>query len=347
MVMFWLVILILTLFSLIIIVRPLVLTSEPNYMTAVILIILLPLCSLSFYFYLGYYHQVAQWMTTKERAAVVKNEINKLGSREAITLALKKRLEQLPMNAENAKGWFILGKLYTSEHKNNEALDAFRKAMALSPGNIEYILQYVSTKLLAHEGLDDESKNLLEKILKKQPNNVNAINLLGVDAYLHKEYAVAIRHWENLLQYFAPDSTDAQAVLEMIRQAQQDLTTSVKSKTLKIKVQISVDELLKGKINPSDTLFVYALSAKGPKIPLAVTKQAFFRSNVTHVTLDSNQNMLPDKHLSKGQEVYIEARISKSGNALPSKGDLVGKSPVFKMNADEVLVDLNIKNIEN
>jgi cytochrome c-type biogenesis protein CcmH len=46
-------------------------------------------------------------------------------------------------------------------------------------------------------------------------------------------------------------------------------------------------------------------------------------------TLDDSQSMLPGRNLSAAGRVTIEARISKSGQALPAAGDLQGTSAII------------------
>ena len=49
-------------------------------------------------------------------------------------------------------------------------------------------------------------------------------------------------------------------------------------------------------------------------------------------------SMAPGMKLSTAQAVRIEARVSKSGNAMPQPGDLVGASAVVKPGARDVKV---------
>jgi cytochrome c-type biogenesis protein CcmH len=58
----------------------------------------------------------------------------------------------------------------------------------------------------------------------------------------------------------------------------------------------------------------------------------------TTFTLDDTQAMSPATRLSSAQAVRIEARISRSGNAAPQPGDLVGSSGVVKPGARDVRI---------
>jgi cytochrome c-type biogenesis protein CcmH len=72
-------------------------------------------------------------------------------------------------------------------------------------------------------------------------------------------------------------------------------------------------------------------------MPLAVLREAASPLPRTF-TLDDSQSMRPDAKLSTADKVIVEARISRSGHALPASGDLVGTSAPVKPGAREVAV---------
>jgi cytochrome c-type biogenesis protein CcmH len=71
------------------------------------------------------------------------------------------------------------------------------------------------------------------------------------------------------------------------------------------------------------TLFIYAKQPNAPGPPLAVLRVRAEHWPVTFTLNDANA-MVPGRNLSNAKAVQIEARISKSGDALPQSGDLVG-----------------------
>ena len=54
--------------------------------------------------------------------------------------------------------------------------------------------------------------------------------------------------------------------------------------------------------------------------------------------LDDTMAMTPTAKISGAQAVRIEARISRSGNATPQPGDLVGSSVVVKPGARDLAI---------
>ena len=93
----------------------------------------------------------------------------------------------------------------------------------------------------------------------------------------------------------------------------------------KAHIQGSVDigPGLRGRAVAGDTLYIYAkqIGAGGP--PLAVLRVSADRWPVSFALDDSNA-MVPGRDLSHADKVLLEARVSRSGNAIPQSGDLVG-----------------------
>jgi cytochrome c-type biogenesis protein CcmH len=71
------------------------------------------------------------------------------------------------------------------------------------------------------------------------------------------------------------------------------------------------------------TLFIYAKQPNAPGPPLAVLRVRAEHWPVAF-TLNDGNAMVPGRNLSNANTVQIEARISKTGDALPQSGDLVG-----------------------
>ncbi|HEY6925434.1 MAG TPA: hypothetical protein VI653_18295 [Steroidobacteraceae bacterium] len=86
---------------------------------------------------------------------------------------------------------------------------------------------------------------------------------------------------------------------------------------------VQIDDKLASLATPGTTLFIYATDTASPGPPLAVLRLRVEHWPVTFV-LDDADAMIPGRNLSSVKSVQLEARISPSGEALPSPGDLVG-----------------------
>lgn len=87
---------------------------------------------------------------------------------------------------------------------------------------------------------------------------------------------------------------------------------------------VQIDDKLASLATPGTTLFIYATDTASPGPPLAVLRLRVEHWPITFV-LDDADAMIPGRNLSSVKSVQLEARISPSGEALPSPGDLVGR----------------------
>ena len=89
-----------------------------------------------------------------------------------------------------------------------------------------------------------------------------------------------------------------------------------------IKVRVEIGDALKAKVQPGDTVFVFARATQGPPIPLAV-KRLTVAQLPTTVELADSDAMRPDLKLSGYPEVQLTARVSRAGQ--PVKGEWIGR----------------------
>jgi cytochrome c-type biogenesis protein CcmH len=91
------------------------------------------------------------------------------------------------------------------------------------------------------------------------------------------------------------------------------------------------------KAKPTDTVFIFARAAEGPRMPLAILKRQV--SDLPFkFSLDDSQAMTPAMKLSNFPEVVVGARVSQSGTAAPQSGDLEGLSGTVKVGAKDVAI---------
>ncbi len=95
--------------------------------------------------------------------------------------------------------------------------------------------------------------------------------------------------------------------------------TAVSSRSVKLKV--TLDPALQAEVSASDVVFIYASAMTGSKMPLAVVKKRVGDLPV-YIALDDSTAMTKSHKLSSFATVKVGARISKSGGAVASDGDL-------------------------
>ncbi len=100
---------------------------------------------------------------------------------------------------------------------------------------------------------------------------------------------------------------------------------------------------LAAQVAPGDTLFIFARAEGGPRMPLAIVR-AMASELPRQFRLDDSQAMAGGPTLSSTARVRIEARISRSGEALPRSGDLRGESAVVAPGTQnvEVVIDRSV-----
>ena len=212
----WLGIAAFVLVSTFILIKPL---FKPHREVAIALFILIPLLTLSLYGYLDYSRELNQWWISERQEGIVKQMLNH--SPREIMDQLKTRLQQDP---NQPQGWYLLGNLYLGMKRYPEAVQALSKANQLQGGIAKIQLALAEALFFANRHqLNAQSKQLIQEVLKEEPDNINAINLLALDAYHAKRYPQAIGYWEKLLPRFPENSESHQMLLQLIANAKKKM----------------------------------------------------------------------------------------------------------------------------
>ena len=74
---------------------------------------------------------------------------------------------------------------------------------------------------------------------------------------------------------------------------------------------------------------LFARAAEGPRMPLAILRLPAGNWPASF-QLDDSQAMSPELKLSGFAQVVVQARVSRSGQALPQSGDLIGQTAALK-----------------
>jgi len=213
---------------------------------------------------------------------------------------------------------------------------------------------------------------LLQQALKIDGENMTALLLAGTDAFENRSYKVATTLWSQLLKQLEPGSEDARMIEASIARAQElgggkvakvgageptkqqggraedallavanGDTAKPKDKTASsgksVSGRVELSATLREKAKPDDVVFIFARAANVDGSPAARMPLAAQRARMADLpltfTLDDSQALRPEATISSVPSLRVEARISKSGNATPAKGDLAGKSAIIKPGA--------------
>ena len=240
------------------------------------------------------------------------------------------RLEQrMRENPEDPEGWLMLGRSYAAMGQLQTALDALQQADRRRPDHpFTLVAQAEVLAALQGDSLDGQPIALVERTLEIEPDFPRGLWLAGVHAFNSGDRERARELWQRLVAVpgLSPDAL-AQ-INEAIAQtggAREPARATATSGDVSITASVQLSPSLTSRLNGSETLFVFAQAQGGPPMPLAVVRRAASELPLT-VTLDESMAMTPQMTLSSFDQVVVSARISRSGSATPSSGDLQGRS---------------------
>jgi cytochrome c-type biogenesis protein CcmH len=259
-----------------------------------------------------------------------------------VTAKLAARMQQNPGDAE---GWKLLGRTYRAMERFGEANDAYRKAVELTPQDADLLADYAeSLALAAGRSLAGEPTRLLDRARKLDPRNTKALTLSGSAAFERQDYKTAIGYWETVIKQPGVGSELAQALQKGVDESRARLTGKpvavVPAGKERVTGIVNLDDSLKSRVRPEDTVFVFARAATGPRMPLAIVKIKV--ADLPYkFSFDDSMAMMPERKLSQFADVVIGARVSKSASATPSAGDLEGISDKIKPGRTGVRVTID------
>ena len=271
--------------------------------------------------------------------------------------------QRLAANPEDAEGWALLARGYQSSQQFEKALAAMRKVRELAPDDLDAQVGYAEALALSAPGrsIGGESADLIEDALRRDPTHQRALWLAGIAGMQRGDSATALKHWRTL-EALLPEGSEIRATLgEQIRNAESPnnpasaepaavaaneptATPTPAASAASVTVSIRLDPALQDKVSASDTLFVFARAANGPRMPLAIQRLSAGDLPVT-VTLDDSTSMMPTMKLSQFPDIVIGARISKTGNATPASGDLQALTEAMNQSAIKDHVQITIDEV--
>lgn len=241
---------------------------------------------------------------------------------EAI-VQLERRLADEPGSVE---GWVLLGRSRAAQQDWPAAADAFGKAQALLPEEPDLMVELADARMrAAPDGrFPADAVALLERAVQLRPDHQRALFYLGAQQLQAGQPAEAAGTWGRLLPLV--DASTAKALrpqLDMAReQAGLPPLEPVPEATTgpRLAVTVELDPALAEQLAPGSTLYVFARTLEGG-LPVAVKRLPAGEFPVT-VELSDADGLMPTQKLSAQARVVLMARISRSGDAGASPGDL-------------------------
>jgi cytochrome c-type biogenesis protein CcmH len=283
---------------------------------------------------------------------------------EQMGAMMDKLAARLKENPGDAGGWAMLARSYGVLGRSAEAVDAYAKALALSKNDAGLMVDYADALAVKNNrSLAGEPMKLITRALKLDPRNVKALAMAGTDAFDRKDYRTAVKHWEQVVEFGGPDNLFVQQIQAGLAEARQlaglppapaaassglvavppttvpASTAAVAATGGTIQGTVTLAAALIREAKPEDTVFIFARAAEGPRMPLAILRRQV-KDLPVNFTLDDSMAMSPAANLSKAGRVTVGARISRSGNAIPEKGDLAGQSAPVTVGAKGLVIEI-------
>ncbi len=255
---------------------------------------------------------------------------------------LERRLQDEPGNVD---AWLMLGRLQRSQDNFQAAEKSFGKALALNPDDDIAVERAEVVAQIQGGDFSGEPWAVLQRILKANPNQNNALLLAGSASYSEGRFAQAVQYWERVRASLPPQSPDLNALDSALAQAREKLASgrspspapaqpprsaasaasagaasASPAALARISGRVSLAPALASQTSAADTVFIYATPVGG-RMPLAIVRTTVGALPFDFV-LDDSQAMGPQSKLSSASEVVLKARISKTGQAMAQPGEL-------------------------
>jgi cytochrome c-type biogenesis protein CcmH len=254
---------------------------------------------------------------------------------------------------DDAQGWGLLARSMSALGRFKESAEAYAHLATLAPKDPQVLADYADALGMAQgKTLTGKPFELARAALAIDPRHKKALALAGTASMHAQDYRAALGYWEALAAELPPGSEDeaqVRAIMEEVRgkaaAAGKPLAAAkaiaqapaAAAPAQSVSGTVSISPAMAAKVAPGDTLFVFARAEGGGRMPLAVLRRTAGELPM-RFTLDDSMAMTPASRISGAPAVRIEARVSRSGNAVPQPGDLVGASAVVAPGARDLAI---------
>lgn len=269
----------------------------------------LPALAVSGYFWLGDVGALNELAATRSVEASMSAVPQELGAEHSVARMVARLETKLQASSQDAEGWALLGRSYGYLKQHDKAVAALTRADALNGDNPRTMADLAEALMLANgHRVDTRVQALLDRVIALEPEH-----------------------------------SKARLLLELMHRDTKPVATSMPAAAASgsLTVRVSLVPALRTALKPEATVFIFARPAQGVRMPLAIVRRSA-RELPVEVALSDAQAMSPDHRLSQFERVVIGARVSVSGSAMASAGDLEGLgAPIVWARAGAVNVEID------
>lgn len=299
-------------------------TGSPRRVVAMVMLVLMLAAGTALYGYYGNWRIGAEGVEAASTRAVVD-----------MVAALDQRLHT-PAGQDDLQGWTMLGHSYMIMGRYADALEAFGHARSLSKDADPQILSsYAEALTLSDPGaFMDKALPVFEQVLKTDPHNVQALWYGGLGALQRGDKGLAVSRWNGILAQDPP--------LDYRRYIEKAITDAggvpAAAGSAFVSLHVSLAPALAKALSPDTVVFIYAQPKSGAGGPPLAVRRLQVKDLPLDLKLSDQDAVVPGRTLSGYDDLQLTARVSRSGNAIPQTGDLVGRGEWLKATTKPVTI---------
>jgi cytochrome c-type biogenesis protein CcmH len=328
----------------------------------VAMVVVLPLAAVALYSRISNF----PWDSPNAAAAVPSGHgEGGAGDMKEITAQLEARLAANPSDVE---GWQMLGRTYLVTGDSVKAAAAYQRAIDLTGGNDAALkLDLAEALILTQDpAVQEQARQIVDAAIEADAANAKALWYSGLMAIRGGDKETAKARWSKLLALSPPEEIRQIVVAQLAELGVESPAMAAAPPPATgagggmgggmgggtapsgtadgppptgrtIRISISVDPKIAGKLQPGTPLFVAARQPGIPGPPLAAVRVSSDQLPATVVLSDANA-MMEGRNLSSVDDVEVVARVAFGGTAVTATGDLIGKISQKKGGSTDVAI---------
>ena len=260
-------------------------------------------------------------------------------------------VKQTQENPKDSDAWYALGQAYVGLGQFDKAVSSFDKVIEIEGEHADlYGAKAQALYYKAEQVITPEVQALIDQAFAIDPLDPSTNILLGMHNFMDEQYGKAVEYWQKVIDSgrssvnidaLREAVTEAKNRLAMTGQAVPESAEASSGPQLKVNVTLSDDILEKLQQGDDKVVFIYAVPAQGPRMPVAAVK--LMASDLpTEVILNDAKAMSPQAKLSDVNVVHVYAVVSQLGGAGIKPGDFKAEQTninVLTTESIELVVD--------
>jgi len=323
-------------------------SKNEKKIVSLILILIIPVFVFGVYNIVGS-PDVIEKLALTSNISDTQNSNEQLASVDEMLNRVERRLLD---NPDNIDDWLMLANSYLVLKRYPESIRAFENLYRLVGDEPSLLFRYADALAMANSAtFTGKPAEMIKKALLLDPENTMGLWLAGLASYEEGKIKEAITHWEKVLPKLKDGSEEQKNIKKYLEFAYQNNNIpkeesnsepiNAKKYSIKLNIRLSPDF---DDLDKNQKVFIYVKSEdETNNMPIIVLPKKVADLPL-YVELDDSMAMLPSSKLSDYQLVRVIARVSKTGNAIASKGDPIGVIESVSTNSNET-IELTINKI--